>query len=550
MPARRASSKRREAIEEMKKITDKKTTLETVNKLKAKKRKLLQQAEEEASALQTEIDLEKKHLRQISGTSERCHCPPLPERPSSVLKLTSSSKSTSLRHTLTATLQTCVTVPLRGPLKPQPEVNRSAETAEEWEARLANNALRNIIQHSLESLELWELPLLEEPSGSLRTLLTFDEDTFQRLSLEGSPISDPGIETVLNDMMHCPSGYKNSFGYISEEDSPPTGREECYKPPSGENIPPLSCTVCGKRFTHNHSLYYHMRIHKDPGISCDICGVFLNKSRGLRIHRQTHFDKTPHKCSICLKGFCSTQSLEQHKAIHTPEGVRKNYLCHLCGKLSTRQGFYPHLLIHSKVTNTICDICGKVFKSQSRLKRHLVTHNDKTFTCAKCNISLKGRHHIYNHIRNIHPETMGLTATVVCPKCGKYFRQSRIAVHLHYHNKDKNHHCGVCGKSFMTNAQLNLHMVIHTGEKKYQCDLCGSKFKALWGLTKHKKSSIHNKKSTKKIFKHIALLTYAEADSLVSNNKAETCQYIAQENHVIPETDQTESKVRGTSSMR
>nr|CAD7411297.1 unnamed protein product [Timema cristinae] len=131
--------------------------------------------------------------------------------------------------------------------------------------------------------------------------------------------------------------YKNSLGYISAEDSPPTGQEECYKPPSGKNVSPLSCTVCGKRFTHNRSLYYHMRIHKDP-------------------------------------------------------------------------------------------------------------------------------------------ETMGLTETVMCPKCGKYFRQSRIAVHLYYHNKDKNYHCGVCSKSFMTNAQLHFHMVIHTGEKKYQCDLCGRIF--------------------------------------------------------------------------
>nr|CAD7405688.1 unnamed protein product [Timema cristinae] len=68
--ARRASSKRREAIEEMKKKESEeanrsKTTLETVNKLEAKKRKLLQQAEEEASALQTEIDLEKKRLRKM-----------------------------------------------------------------------------------------------------------------------------------------------------------------------------------------------------------------------------------------------------------------------------------------------------------------------------------------------------------------------------------------------------------------------------------------------------------------------------------------------------
>nr|CAD7202292.1 unnamed protein product [Timema douglasi]CAD7409374.1 unnamed protein product [Timema poppensis] len=68
--ARRASSKRREAIEEMKKKESEeanrsKTTSKTVNKLESKKRKLLQQAEEEASALQTEIDLEKKQLRQI-----------------------------------------------------------------------------------------------------------------------------------------------------------------------------------------------------------------------------------------------------------------------------------------------------------------------------------------------------------------------------------------------------------------------------------------------------------------------------------------------------
>nr|CAD7201329.1 unnamed protein product [Timema douglasi] len=66
--ARQANSKRREAIEEMKKENEEanrsKTPLETVNKLETKKRKLLQQAEE-VSALQTEIDLEKKRLRQI-----------------------------------------------------------------------------------------------------------------------------------------------------------------------------------------------------------------------------------------------------------------------------------------------------------------------------------------------------------------------------------------------------------------------------------------------------------------------------------------------------
>nr|CAD7261523.1 unnamed protein product [Timema shepardi] len=44
----------------------KKATLETVNKLEAEKIKLIQQAEEEASALQTEINVEKKRLRQIS----------------------------------------------------------------------------------------------------------------------------------------------------------------------------------------------------------------------------------------------------------------------------------------------------------------------------------------------------------------------------------------------------------------------------------------------------------------------------------------------------
>nr|CAD7409397.1 unnamed protein product [Timema cristinae] len=63
--ARRASSKRRETIEEMKKKESEeanrsKTTLETVNYFGEVFFYLPQQAEEEASALQTEIDLEKK----------------------------------------------------------------------------------------------------------------------------------------------------------------------------------------------------------------------------------------------------------------------------------------------------------------------------------------------------------------------------------------------------------------------------------------------------------------------------------------------------------
>lgn len=68
--ARRASSKRKEAIEKKKLKENQedsklKTTKETLAKLEAKKRKLLLEAEEEASVLQKEIEHEKKKLKNM-----------------------------------------------------------------------------------------------------------------------------------------------------------------------------------------------------------------------------------------------------------------------------------------------------------------------------------------------------------------------------------------------------------------------------------------------------------------------------------------------------
>lgn len=68
--ARRASSKRKEAIEKKKlkenqEASNLKTTMETLAKLEAKKRKLLLEAEEEASVLQKEIEREKKKMKNM-----------------------------------------------------------------------------------------------------------------------------------------------------------------------------------------------------------------------------------------------------------------------------------------------------------------------------------------------------------------------------------------------------------------------------------------------------------------------------------------------------
>ncbi len=45
--------------------------------------------------------------------------------------------------------------------------------------------------------------------------------------------------------------------------------------------------------------------------------------------------------------------------------------------------------------------------------------------------------------------------------------------------------CQICGKQFLTPANLNQHMMFHRANKTFKCTVCGSRFNQRANLNKH-----------------------------------------------------------------
>ncbi|XP_016346605.1 zinc finger protein with KRAB and SCAN domains 4-like isoform X3 [Sinocyclocheilus anshuiensis] len=84
----------------------------------------------------------------------------------------------------------------------------------------------------------------------------------------------------------------------------------------------------------------------------------------------------------------------------------------------------------------------------------------------------------------------------ICKHCGKAFSQpSTFLVHQKLHNRERLHHCtlcgekpygcNLCGKMFNQSSNLKTHMRIHTREKPFGCDRCGRMFAHKYILVKH-----------------------------------------------------------------
>ena len=103
---------------------------------------------------------------------------------------------------------------------------------------------------------------------------------------------------------------------------------------------------------------------------------------------------------------------------------------------------------------------------------------EKKFVCAECG----GRFAHLSHLR-VHMRLHAADLRHECHTCGERFlwRNSLKRHRWKFHGeklveKDRNHSCPTCAKSFHTPYLLRVHMQSHSGVKNHQCHQCGRRY--------------------------------------------------------------------------
>ncbi|XP_029286716.1 uncharacterized protein LOC115007837 [Cottoperca gobio] len=212
-----------------------------------------------------------------------------------------------------------------------------------------------------------------------------------RLNFRGQGIrSDPSSED-----MYGPSGAYNDTLNLGEKLQPQAGgrggrRHTCnlcsmsfpdsnllktHKQThkiSGQ-VPPFSCTQCGKTFTQACNLKVHQRIHSGQGLQlCSHCGKGFSSFSDLKTHKCGQTGDKPYCCTVCGNQFSRLWNLKLHRRIHTQE---KPHRCTMCDKSFTRADILKvHQRTHTGERPYCCTVCGRSFKRLDHLKSHQRKH--------------------------------------------------------------------------------------------------------------------------------------------------------------------------------
>ena len=126
-----------------------------------------------------------------------------------------------------------------------------------------------------------------------------------------------------------------------------------------------------------------------------------------------------------------------------------------------------------------CTVCKLESESDKKLKQHmLLEHDEREFSCEKCDSTVKGRLKMKAHNRK-HTE-------IRCEKCGESVPYNSAASHK-TKCLDETYKCEKCAKVYKRKDKLKIH--IENENCAISCDRCGKDFKTAGLMEKHVRST-------------------------------------------------------------
>lgn len=236
------------------------------------------------------------------------------------------------------------------------------------------------------------------------------------------------------------------------------------------------CNICNITIEGNKKKFgQHNLRHEPKTFICSICGAAFPKNWIIKKHKERKHTERP-TCHNCSKTFCTKEALTVHiKNKHL--GIdNKKHNCTLCEKL------FPDVFKLREHTSRVhegvvykCAQCPKTYVTKLSYNNHLKTHasNYNGFKCNQCETTCASERLLRRHIRRIHDGA----SKCICEVCGKVFLTgANLRDHRHVHTGVKPFSCQECGGKFTKKIHLDLHMRRHTNERPHKCNICEKSF--------------------------------------------------------------------------